>query len=251
MVHTTSYRAGTHRGSRKGSASGIWGKLCAIFGLIAVLAGLLTVVRAVAPEKVPPIKAFSVQQCMITTIVLAVVTLVFVVIARVRAHSVQRHTLSTVWGILAIVLSLMLTGCGWAVNVIFPEGAVKPEVRDEAPITNAAAMQQGVESAYGSCPDGWKSHDTSEYPGVASIQLCVQTRTAYATFSNTSALGLYKAPLESKALELLNEHSGEAGQSEWATLSGKQWVVVGKKDGAQKLQKSWGGTVEDLSTIRQ
>ncbi|MBT1167020.1 hypothetical protein [Bifidobacterium simiarum] len=264
MAHTSTYRVGEYRksslgkrgksggrGERRGSASGAWGKLCALFGLISVAVAVAVAAKGIAPETIPVIKDLPLDSLLIASGALIVVTIVLIVGARLRAKASGGRTRSTVWGVFAVVLSLLFSGCGLAVNTMFSDGLVTKPVRDEAPVTNAAAMRKGVESAYGACPGGWKPADASSYPGVKSIELCVNTRTAYATFENKSAVSVYRAPLQSKALELLETHSGEAAGSDWATLTGTTWVVVGKKQPAQKLSKAWGGTVEDLATVRK
>lgn len=238
-------------GSRTGgSASGVWGKLCAVSGTLAVLAGAALVCRAVAPAAVPVLSGVSLHSLMLMGVALAVLTVVLVVVARVRASSRNRHTRSTVWGILAIVLSLMLVGGGLAVNTIFPDGIIQPPVRDEAPVGDAAAMRQGVESAFGACVDGWQTVDASSYPGVESIDYCIGTRVAYATFDGDSMIGLYTPAIRSKASELLSQHSGEAGDTQWASLAGGRWIIVGNKEGAERLHRAWGGTLTDISFHR-
>lgn len=229
----------------------MWGKLCAICGLISVMVAGAAAARAIAPASVPVIKDLPLDGLLIASGVMIVMTIILIVGARLRAKSFGGRTRSTVWGVFAVVLSLLFSGCGLAVNTMFSDGLVTKPVRDEAPVSDAAAMRKGVESAYGACPGGWTPADASNYPGVKSIELCVDTRTAYATFDSKSVVAMYKAPLQSKALELLETHSGEAAGSDWATLTGTKWVIVGKKQPAQKLQKAWGGTVEDLATVRK
>ena len=240
----------TRVSSTKRSASGIWGIMCAIAGSIAVATGVLSVMRAWNTRAVPQLPAYSAHDLIPVTCVLAALTLVLVIIARLRAARNRRKTRSTIWGILAIVLALMLSAGAYALQTIAPEGVAKPPVRDEAPISDTQAMQSGVEAVYGSCADGWQHIDASQFPGVSSIQYCLDTRTAYATFDNDTAYAALAPMIQSKAAELLSEHSGEAQGTQWATIAGKRWVVVGEKTKAKQLEKAWGGTITDISFHR-
>lgn len=232
----------------KRGISSIWSVLCVITGILAVCLGVFAVMRAWSVSTLPQLPTWGAIQLVIAAIICAVLTLLFVIAARVSAHRMLSKTRSTSWGIIAIVLSLMLSAGAYSLQMLAPDGVAGPVVEDKAPVDKAEAMKTGVESAYGACPSDWVSMDTSQYPGVSSIAICKDTRTAYATFDNSMALKTLSPLIRNKAVELLEQHSGEAAGTQWATLSGKRWIVVGQKAAAEKLAQSWGGTITDLSS---
>ncbi|WP_163198559.1 MULTISPECIES: hypothetical protein [Bifidobacterium] len=234
----------SHRGARRPAAP--WNPLCAVAGILTVLAGLAVAIRGVAPQMVPVVKDQTLTTWTIIAGVLAVLTLVLVIVARVTAPAGHRRSAASSWGILAIVLALLMMCAGLVTSNLFSEGVVKPEVRDEAPISNTEEMQSGVEGVFGACTTKWQSVNASQYPGVKAIYLCKQTRVAYAIFDNSSAIGLYKAPLATQASKLLDQYSGEVGSTKYAMLIGKQWILVGEQSKIEKLQHSWGGTINTI-----
>lgn len=241
---------GEHRYEHYGrmfSASGMWGVLCAVAGGCAALTGAAVLFRALAPQIAPWLAAIDDTSVYVAAAVCSAVTAVFVVIARVRARNRNRHTRSTRWGVLAIVITLVLTGLAAAVGTMFPDGLIAAPIRDEAPIGDQTAMEQGIDatSADG-CADGWQSISSTGYPGVTAIRMCASSRVAYATFDNDAALPLYRMPLEAQATSMLDERAGELADAEWATLSGPKWIVVGEQDRLEALQRSWGGELAGL-----
>lgn len=265
VYHAGDYRKHSRRGGQRGGnggrnnrngldrngrvSLGPWNPLCAIAGVLAVLAGCATAARAIAPARMPEALAnIPVNTLIILTVALAVVTLILVIVVRLRARRAGvGHGIASTWGIIALVLALMLAGCGWAANTLFPEGVVEEKVADAAPTSTTTAMQKDVDNAFGTCTSGWQGMDASSYPGVTSIQMCTDTRVVYAVFDNSSSVGVYKAPIASKASEVLAQYQDQAGSAQYAMLTGKQWILVGERSGIENLQKTWGGTISNIN----
>ncbi|MBW3088620.1 hypothetical protein KIH77_07750 [Bifidobacterium sp. 82T24] len=246
-----SHRAGDHiddsyRGGRASGANMLCKTFCVIAGVLAVLAGAAAAVRAIAPAALPIVGGQSTSTWLTLAVIAAVATLIFVIIARVTAPIDRKRGAATTWGVIAIVLSLLLSCLGFLVGNMFNDGIVKPAVRDEAPISDTTAMQTGMEGVFGACTSDWQSINASQYPGVKSIAICKQTRVAYAVFDNDSAINLYKTPLATQASKLLDQYSGEVGDTKYAMLIGKRWVIVGEQTKIEKLQRSWGGTINTI-----
>lgn len=144
------------------------------------------------------------------------------------------------------ILALVLCAAGFGVNTLFPDGIIKDLPPDNAPIDDAAAMKADVEAAAGVCAEGWKSIDTSSYPGVETAQACKSTLTAYATFDE-GMLNFYRTPISNKSKELLDTYAnGVTPRAGWGELYGQRWIVVSGNDQLDKLKEKWGGTQETL-----
>lgn len=246
-----SHRAGNHIGTTRGNgrASGanlLVRTLCAITGLAAVLSGAAAAARAIAPKMLPVIEGQPTSTWLVTAIAASIITIILIIVARITAPYGRKRSAATTWGVIAVVLALLLSCLGFLVGNMFSDGIVKPAVRDEAPISDTAAMQKGMEGVFGACTSDWQNINASQYPGVKSIYLCTQTRVAYAVFDNDSAINLYKGPLATQASKLLDQHSGEVGSTKYAMLIGKRWVIVGEQSKIEKLQRSWGGTLNTI-----
>ncbi|KAA8827607.1 hypothetical protein [Bifidobacterium tissieri] len=268
VYHAGDYRKHSRRGSHRGKGGaggnggngggkldrngrvslGPWNPLCAIAGVLAVLSGCATAARAIAPARMPELFAgIPVNTLIILTVALAVITLILVIVARRVAHKAGvGHGIASTWGIIALVLSLMLAGCGWAANTLFPQGVVEEKVLDAAPIDDPKAMEADLDKVFGTCTSGWQGMDASSYPGVKSVEMCSDTRVVFAVFDNDTSVGIYKAPIASKAREVLAQYQDQAGNAKYSMLAGKRWVLVGEQKGTETLQKTWGGSISNI-----
>lgn len=229
------------------SVSDNWGLLCSVAGVCTVLFGALTLVRNLAPGVVPWLAAIDSMVYYVVTGILAVATVVLVVAARLHDGPRQRYKTATRWGLVACTLAVVLVGLGASIGHLFPSGLIQAPVRDEAPISDTAAMEAGIDAtSEDGCVDGWQDISATGYPGVTTIRMCPSSLVAYAIFDNDSYLEVYEDSLQELASSTLDEYT-DADDTQWATLSTGQWIVVGESNRLQTLQEQWGGTLEAIN----
>lgn len=230
------------------SASGKWGVLCAAAGCCAAIAGVIALVRAVAPDVVPLSKSIDDTTAYTVAGICALITAVLVVVARVHARSRHLYTRSTRWGIVAIAVAIMFTGLAAAVDTMFPNGLIEAAVRDEAPYSDQSAMDDAIDTiAEGACTGGWQNISSTGYPDATAFRMCSASLVAYATFDNDSALLDYQSSLVSQASTMMAERSDQS-DIQWYTLSGTRWIVIGQQEMLETLHQDWGGELVAVET---
>ena len=222
-----------------------FGILAILVALAAALVGIAAAVRAVAPAAVAQLGGYSVQYLAVATFIAVGIALIMVILARVvsRMRSGRRGIASS--AIVIMVCAAMLGGGSLLVAHLFPDGIIKPAVTDNAPVSNASQMEQGLEQVAGACEGGWSEVATGSYPGVSHIAVCKSTRVAFITFDSKAAAALYSGPAEQKISDLMDQYStDQQTEGDWRILSGGQWIAVGDKQHMSSLQKLWGGSLK-------
>jgi hypothetical protein len=223
-------------------------RIAVLIGIAAVITSGLFLAHAVAPAKITLLNnGFGTIKVAMAAAALSALALVLGIVARCTVPRFQRSNVTGSWSIVCFVCTLLLLAGGFVVQNLFPTGIVKETVRDEAPTSSVAAMEQEMERNSGTCTDGWQAMGVSEYPGVSSIEACKNPRMAFIVFSNESAASLYRGAAEQKIASLLNEYSDKSeAQGDWRILNGKQWLAFAQASEITKLQRSWGGTISEV-----
>ena len=227
------------------------GRFALLAGLLAVVVSGLSAAHEMAPAYLGAFARVPGRVIAAVGAVLVVLTLGLVIAARVSARRrTGRGTGVAAGGIVTLLIATLLLVLGVVTGVLFPQGMFRPSVRDTAPVSDTAAMRAGVEKATGTCMTGWQDL-SSGLPGVTTAMVCKDTLTAYAVFDSTTAEKMYEPLLKTKAPELMSEHADIAGAHDWRLLEGKQWMVVGDRDGIAKLQQEWGGDMRMMAAPSQ
>lgn len=233
--------------SPRSKAASVSAALGAVSGLVAVICSVIFITRTIAPAALGfshgiALTAFEWAAC-----VFCALALIFVIVAKVGQRRASAKGRKGTWGIIGIILALLITICGLLIGNLFPEGVVQPSVAESAPAASSKTMRKGIETSVGTCTGGWRSLATSSYPGLTLAELCSNPRMAYVTFENQTMASLERGAVNSKIADLLEEYSDSSkAQGDWRTLNGKTWLVFGEKTNIEKLQKSWGGTIETV-----
>ncbi|NEG55659.1 hypothetical protein [Bifidobacterium platyrrhinorum] len=235
-----------HAGHRPGGVSRTLAIVALLCGLAAIACGAASAAHEIAPAYVDPDGTVPGRLIAIACAVLIGVTLVLVIIARATVPRRVSHRGVASGGIITMVFAVMLLTLGVVVGVLFPDGLVRPAVRDEAPVNSSDRMRFDVERVTGVCTSGWQDIDVDVYPGVESASVCPDTRVAYLTFDSESAAKLYRNAVRTKIGDLLGEYASQAADAtggDWRTLSGGRWIAFGDASDMTLLQKEWGGTL--------
>ncbi|WP_369344172.1 hypothetical protein [Bifidobacterium aquikefiricola] len=221
--------------------------IAAILGLIAVILSVFFITRTIAPASLKFSDSLSMPILEAGSFVFSVLALIFVIAAKISHRRARQGGRKGTWGIIAIVLALLITVCGLLIGNLFPQGVIQPKVSENAPVSSSKTMRKGIESSVGTCTGGWESLGTSSYPGLSLAELCKEPRMAYVTFENPTMASFERGAVNSKISDMLEEHSNNSeAQGDWRTLNGKTWLVFGEKANIEKLQKSWGGTIDTI-----
>jgi hypothetical protein len=229
----------------------VLGILSVLFALASIAAGAIDVARAVNPAWLSGVNSQLYQlPSVVPALALAIVAIILIIICRsiARGRTKRRYGTSgaivgSIFGILLAVVALMLTN-------IFPNGVISSSPQDTKLASNAKLAEQEIEKVTGTCESGWKTVDVEQYPGVNAVVYCKSNKVAFAGFSNPTAANLYRAPLQSKALDYITSKLSDseiAKLGDFNSLSGGQWIIVGPTSSAEKLQKQMGGTTADVS----
>lgn len=222
--------------------------LAACSGLVALMSAGVFITRIIAPSSLPFTHAITAQTFMWISFALCLLTLILVICAKVMHKRSMGEGRKGTWGIIGLILAILLSVCALLIANLFPEGVIQPAVAESAPASSSKSMQQGIENSVGACTAGWQSLSTSSYPGLSLAQYCKSPRMAYVTFENSTMASLERGAVNSKISELLQENSDNSkAQGDWRTLNGKTWLVFGEKSNIEKLQKSWGGTIDTVA----
>ncbi|MFT8358482.1 hypothetical protein [Bifidobacterium aquikefiri] len=228
-------------------AASALGATAAVLGLIAVICSLLFITRTIAPASLKFSDALSLSNLEWCSFVFSILALILVIAAKISHRRAMEDGRRGTWGIIGIILALLITVCGLLIGNLFPQGVIQPSVSENAPVSSSKTMRKGIESSVGSCTGGWQSLSTSSYPGLTLAELCKDPRMAYVTFENPTMASLERGAVNSKISDMLEEYSDNGkAQGDWRTLNGKTWLVFGEKANIEKLQKSWGGTIDTV-----
>lgn len=239
------YRAG----HRPDAASRTLTTLALLSGLAAIAFGAASAAHEIAPAYLDPDGKVPGRSIAVSCAVLIGVTLVLVIAARVTVPRRASHRGVASGGIVAFVFAAMLLALGVVVGVLFPDGLIRPVVRDEAPVNSDDGMRFGIERVTGACTSGWKDVDVSAYPGVDAAAVCTDTRVAYMTFDSGTTADLYRGAVTSRIASLLEEHASDArAKGDWRTLSGERWLLFGDEKDMTAMEKEWGGTLATVDT---
>ncbi|MCI1983655.1 MAG: hypothetical protein LKJ47_02615 [Bifidobacteriaceae bacterium] len=219
--------------------------LSVISALLALAAGAVDVTRVVTPEWLAATAPALYQlPSTIPAVALGILTLIFVVIYRglTKGHGRPRRTTGPIMGAL---LAILLAVVSLALSSVFPDGIINTKGKNSSTLSaSAATAKKQIESASGTCSSGWTSLSTSNYPGVDSVVVCASSMMAYASFDNSAAANMYRAPLQSQAIETIQSQLSDsqiANLPAFSSLSGNQQIVVGPTSTINKLQKQLGG----------
>ncbi|MBT1181821.1 hypothetical protein JS531_07620 [Bifidobacterium sp. CP2] len=243
--HETIYRVG----ERADTGSRVCSALALLTGLGSIALGGASAAHELAPAYLDPNGTVPGRFIAIACATLIGVTLILVIAAKASRprNTSRRGTGAT--GLVAMFLAVLLLALGVVVGILFPAGLIRPAMRDEAPVGSEDGMRYSIERVTGTCEGGWTDVDVHAYPGVQVVAVCPTTRVAYALFESDTAAGLYRTPLETKVVELLDEHADDTqAQGDWCMLTGGRWVAFGGKDAMTLLEQEWGGKLDTVGT---
>jgi hypothetical protein len=221
--------------------------LCA---LASIAAGAIDLTRAVNPEWLAAVAPSLYQlPSTIPAVVLGIITLIFVVIY--RSISRNRGARNRANGaIMGAILGILLAVVSLALSSAFPDGIINSKGKNSSSLsTSAQTAQTQIEATTGECKSGWTRIGTSSYPGVSSAMVCASSMMAYASFDNATVANLYRAPLQSKAIETIQSQLSEsqlASLPAFSSLSGNQQIVIGPTSSITALKKALGGVTASV-----